>query len=132
MSDVIESGELRGLAREALKDLLNNLTLAKDFVVGQAPDFCQQLIAREWVQMISLLAIGLLLSVLAYGSWLCARKERHERGLFTAESQALRWCAFVALATGAAILVILPLAEMASLVVAPKVFLVEEIRKLTK
>ncbi len=35
------------LGKEALRDLLGNLTQAKAFVLEQAPDFCRQLIARD-------------------------------------------------------------------------------------
>ena len=40
------TNELGKLGVDALKDLLTNLTQAKGFILEQAPEFCQQLVAR--------------------------------------------------------------------------------------
>jgi len=45
MSDAEQATTLAGLGKQALADLLNNLTQAKDFALSQLPDVCNQYVA---------------------------------------------------------------------------------------
>lgn len=122
--------DLKSLGTQALQDLLNNLTQAKGFILDQAPELCQQLVARGMYMPLAHAVIALIVvivcSAIILGGIMLIKKDRD-------------W------AEGAPILII-PLVgalfstfvvfdkacTALSIYIAPKVFLVEEITRMLK
>lgn len=63
MTDVEQATTMANLGKQALIDLLNNLTQAKEFVLAQAPDICQQYVALGRAECI-LSFIGAIIAAL--------------------------------------------------------------------
>lgn len=130
MTDQVEA-ELKSLGTQALQDLMNNLTQAKGFVLGQAPEFCQQLVARQYVEIAGWTAFGCALGVLAAVLWKNVFR-KHEDDCMEAEFAFFRWTAAIVFTVPATFLVISGACNFLRLYVAPKVFLVEEIARMLK
>lgn len=139
MSDT--PNELAKLGADALKDLLTNLTQAKGFVLEQAPDFCQQMIARDMVMpaflsgvMLALSLAALLFAILAgKRSYRAVANRPHPNVQTGAE---VGWgCGCVLACFGAPALLIAAICNAyvaLAVYVAPKVFLVEQITRMLK
>ena len=73
--------ELEQISKQALQDLLNNLTQAKGFLIEQAPEFCQQIIAKGMTLPLftgCILAVAsVVLSFFTYklGKWLIEKDD---------------------------------------------------------
>jgi len=73
--------ELEQISKQALQDLLNNLTQAKGFLIEQAPEFCQQIIAKGMILPLftgCILAVAsVVLSFFTYklGKWLIEKDD---------------------------------------------------------
>ncbi len=139
MTEQVEA-EIKQMGVQALQDLLNNLTQAKQFAVEQAPEFCQQLIARGmWLPFFTAIAaiIGCALTA-AIARWSMPAFAKESRKCILEQNVASL------MGTGtlnATLFVVAPLLLVAayqnamsalSVYVAPKVFLVEEITRMLK
>lgn len=129
MTDLIEAPELKQLGTQALQDLLTNLTQAKGFILEQAPEFCQQVIARQYVELAGWAAWGLfLLTTGAIAAYFVHRDREHRDGEITFLLSA--GCAAPIFA--GAFISIAQATNLIRLYVAPKVYLVEEIMRMLK
>lgn len=132
--------DLKSLGTQALQDLLNNLTQAKGFILDQAPEFCQQLVARGYIMplFVSLVCMCLCAAVaactfLAFRKACRIKKESGEAYARNEEIPLEVGSFFGALATPLLLAISLCHAHTALYVyVAPKVFLVEEITRMLK
>jgi hypothetical protein len=139
VTDQVEA-ELKSLGTQALQDLMNNLTQAKSFAVEQAPEFCQQLIARGlWLNGATggvLLAIALvLLGVAAISAYIIHRECRD--GIGESREGVMIPCIFAAIISLVASIPTLICGlqycrAALAVYVAPKVYLVEEIARMIK
>lgn len=130
MTDQVEA-ELKSLGTQALQDLMNNLTQAKGFVLEQAPEFCQQLVARgmwmpAFVSMICTIGAIVGLAACIIITWRATRKGEWE--VWQGVTALYGSIGVVALALAAIVKAHAALAVY----VAPKVYLVEEIARMLK
>ena len=127
--------ELSKLGTQALQDLYNNLTQVKNFALEQAPDVLQQWVHREIVGNLFLAGIGLLLIIFGSIAFFVIRNnlnkvkknnERYDKSDF--------FMGFALLSTGplivGIIITIINVYHALLVYVAPKVFLIEQIRRL--
>lgn len=137
MSDQVEA-ELKSLGTQALQDLMNNLTQAKGFVLEQAPEFCQQLVARG-MAMRAMDCIGpcvwlLVALIMAVCCWAAAWKYRKSKWLF--DDPPIFGLGLVGAPILTAAIAISSLMNSLrgyiAISVAPKVYLVEEIARMLK
>jgi hypothetical protein len=125
--------ELSKLGTQALQDLYNNLTQVKNFALEQAPDVLQQWVHREIVGDLFLAGIGLLLMI--YGSivFFVIRNKMKKNGKDITSDDA---CFFGSMLLSFApfivgiIMTIVNVYQALLVYVAPKVFLIEQIRHL--
>jgi hypothetical protein len=126
--------ELSRLGVDALKDLLANLTQAKGFVLEQAPEFCQQIVARGMILPFVAGSVVCLMAVAAgIATYLTVRKAFREEWedspkVGTVMIGALAFCG----ALGAFISGMSSLYCALSVYVAPKVYLVETITRMVR
>ncbi len=66
MAAVEQVANLSSIGKQALIDLLNNLTQAKDFVLTQAPDVCQQYVALGRFECTVAFIAAILLVLIAW------------------------------------------------------------------
>ena len=129
-----ELPDLKQIGVEALRDLLNNLTQAKGFILDQAPEFCQQLVMRGYVMpamMAAFLFVGCAVSLLvcAWGFKGMVVEQK------STDAEMARFFAFLFGCIGGIVFFIATCANVMSCVsvyIAPKVFLVEEITRMIK
>lgn len=140
MTEIIESPELQQIGKQALQDLLANLTQAKGFVLEQAPEFCQQIIARGLylnaaTGAVALAFGALLLVVAAACGWALHREAR--KGILESSERVVvpamlgSICSLIA-SIPITICGLQYLREALAVYVAPKVFLVEEITRMVR
>lgn len=67
--EVEASKELSKLGVEALKELLQSLIQAKQFAIAQAPDVCQQMVT--WALAKGILALGVMVVVVCGSLYVC-------------------------------------------------------------
>lgn len=136
----LETPDLKTIGAEALRDLLNNLTQAKGFILDQAPDFCQQLVMRGMVMPFVGCAVAILGAAVCFrlGAW-CSRdgcRILKEGGPeYRADMEMTRSFQFCMLITAGVVGIVIGLIagfQALSVYVAPKVFLVEEITRMLK
>jgi len=136
MADVEQASSLASLGKQALVDLLNNLTQAKDFAVGQLPDVCNQYVALGRFSCAAMFVCSLLLvlSAVLYVRWINRTYSKFEKNHDNFDSDGMV-LAYV-IPTGAILVLatVLFCASMNSVSswVAPKVYLISEIRELIK
>ena len=125
--------DIHSLSTAALQALLDNLSSAKNFVLAQAPDVCQQMVTWEIISHLFLAAVFLLGAVttliLTKYFYVCAcnHKDEDSSGAFAA----------VSIVTGMVSVfcfVLFPMDLYFAMYpyFAPKVFLLHEIVKLIK
>jgi len=78
MPDVEQAANMANIGKQALIDLLNNLTQAKDFVLGQAPDVCQQYVALGRFECLVQFIVAVLLGIFAWRFPLYVARKYHE------------------------------------------------------
>ena len=123
MSDTIEQ-----LGQQAIQDLIANLSQAKSFSLEHAPDFCQQLLARDLLTaQIGLGVFGVLaLLALANTVWLvfnCQQDRVDAGGIVVLGGTATAVACFPA---------VFNLLTVISITVAPKVYLVEQLMEMVR
>lgn len=126
-----ELPDIKQIGAEALRDLLNNLTQAKAFAIEQAPEFCQQLVARGmWMPGFSAALCAFALSILcAISAFILWRSARGKMDV----GDAICACAFSGVpAIFLTIGFVINSHQALSVYIAPKVFLVEEIGRMLK
>ena len=71
------SDNLNPTLEQALKELLNNLTEAKQFVLAQAPDVLQQIIYKQFVSAIFVDIVAVVLIVITAGfTWWLIKRDK--------------------------------------------------------
>jgi hypothetical protein len=121
---------LADLGKEALRDLLGNLTQAKAFVLEQAPEFCQQLLARD----MGLALFGSICCLIAAIAGTCLFR-RCVNGLKNDDGNPgwIMGSVFSAMGSLAALAgVVYWLFQFLYIHLAPKVYLVEQLMKMVK
>ncbi len=131
MSDLLESPDIQNLSKQALQDLLNNLTQAKAFAIEQAPEFCQQLINRGmWLPFVSFIGMAMVCVLLLVATAVVYRAATKNDG--DAVDKAF-FCAFPVI--GSIITAICASQcgmKALAVYIAPKVYLVEQITGMLK
>lgn len=131
-----EMPDINRMSAEALRDLLNNLTQAKQFAIEQAPEFCQQIVARGMilpaVTGFLLLAFAILATaVFVWGVVLHLRGSKSgsiDKEIGGVATAVVSFMAGILLWIGA----VHHLYSSLSVYIAPKVYLVEEITRMIK
>ena len=126
--------ELSKLGTQALQDLYNNLTQVKNFALEQAPDIMQQWVHREIIGSLFLAGVGLLLIVT---SWIVffllhnSYKKASPRGNVDNEPYVIGYILLFGAPFLVGLIILITNLYKALLVyIAPKVFLIEQIRHL--
>ena len=119
------SDNLNPILEQALKELLSNLTEAKQFILAQAPDVLQQIIYKQIVSavFIDILAVIFTAIACALTWWIVKRNEDLDPVVMLT---VLAWCA----ALGLAIAGMVETYQALIACFAPKVYLIEYIAKL--
>jgi hypothetical protein len=120
--------ELANLSKQALLDLYNNLVQAKSFVISQAPDFCQQLVARAlainaFVMFLCIIGIGVSIYLFCIG-----RKQQPKLG----EDPSGYFVSSVGFIVCSVAFFVYSATEFISCYMAPKVYIVEQLSKMLK
>jgi hypothetical protein len=135
MSNNDESQSFKQIGKQALQDLLNNLTQAKQFALAQAPDFCQQIVRHGVIMPFAtgcaiLTAALATLSVTAYAIYRSslhvnveANADKCSGWYFLVFFGALFSCILVGVGMNW-------LLDALSVRVAPKVYLVKKLREM--
>ncbi len=121
---------LTDIGKEALRDLLANLTQAKAFVLDQAPEFCRQLIARD--VGLAVFGVGTCIVgavICAFLSWVCIRGLKEDDG----NPGWITGSVFSIMGTIGALVGAFCCAYQGFYIyLAPKVYLVEQLMKMVK
>ncbi len=141
MPDVEQIANLSTIGKQALIDLLNNLTQAKDFVLGQAPDVCQQYVALGRFECIVTFLAAIALGIFAWrfplyviGKYKAAEAAARAAGRYSTDEMGFAMLGvFPTLAAIAGTIVMLGTSwSSASAWIAPKIYLIRAISELIK
>lgn len=133
------SDDLQSLGVEALRGLLDNLTSAKSFVLSQAPEICQQMVAVRTVHCIADIVLGLVLILpifWAFKLFKLGAETEHIYHTTSSTDMGIRYfiCAFACIAStaiGVALIITAAYAYI-SVIIAPKVYLLETISAMVR
>ena len=119
------SDSLNPILEQALKELLSNLTEAKQFILAQAPDVLQQIIYKQIVSAIFIDILAVILTAIACTLtwWVVKRNEDLDPAFILVVPT---WCAALGISVAG-------MAETYQALIAyfaPKVYLIEYIAKL--